>query len=430
MNTTATLHPRPARTGLDEHGWLIRAIIATSTLATLACERDSRTPNGYHPPTTCERDANCDAGTPDASTAGFGGAGAAGAGTGGMAGSQAGMGGAGAGGMAGASGAGGAGSGGNTAGTGGGDAGTAGTAPCNGACEGDTPICWRDTCVQCNPDVSEHCAAHPNGPICLEGLCVECTENADCTDPERSRCNPTTNRCTPCTENTHCEGITDGTTPLGVCDDNTCVQCTGRQYEACGIDDQGRQFVCNSLTRTCSNQRENRQGVCATCVSDAACELGMLCVRERHDSQDLDYVCLFRQGAGVGGAPADCTDARPYVGLRMNARSIDDTHADICGLRRTTCKAMHDFGILACEGPASDAACGLVGRSDGLCRQFNTTSYRCTVPCQNSGDCEQGSACNTTTIPRYCDLEPDTCYANTDCPAHAPTCNSDAKRCE
>jgi hypothetical protein len=224
--------------------------------------------------------------------------------------------------------------------------------------------------------------------------------------------------------------VKDGSTSLTVCNaEHVCVACTGLDYAACGKDGQEHQRVCNSLTQQCSQQTEQSQGLCAACDSDAACGRGQRCAQQRFGGQAVGYFCFWEQGAE--GGPTGCRTARPYVQTQANAASIDGHVGTLCVLRSTTCPALSQFSTEqgSCGNSNDDQACGVSGLDDALCRQFDATSYGCTVPCGSSDDCVSGFSCNTTASPRYCDLQANTCYVNADC-AQGQTCNTALHQCQ
>src|SRR5690606_2485778 len=186
---------------------------------------------------------------------------------------------------------------------------------------GSTPVCDGATgeCVECL-DSTEHCAAptpacapathecvecvetsdcatgvcDPTAHACVGCLessdcaaptpfcdleqqeCAECLENSDCTAPEAAACDA--GSCSPCQSNADCEHLS-GTT---VCDvaAGECVECTGTDYASCGLNGDDEPVVCDSRTRTCTDQVEHDRGLCVACVSDANCALGQLCVQQ------------------------------------------------------------------------------------------------------------------------------------------------------
>lgn len=292
-------------------------------------------------------------------------------------------------------------------------------------CEGERHICdaETDTCVQCTSD--NHCGgdvcdtdSHDcvgclsdddcDGAFCDDAsqACVQCLEDAHCGDPAASRCDA--GACVGCGgESAHCAHLPD--TP--VCDEDACVQCTGTDYDACGTDAvSGDLLVCDSIRNVCSDQVERSRGLCGQCVSDAQCQEGQLCVAQEFDGQHVGHFCLWQKG-GAGGAPALCSEARPYFDTLNDVTSVDGTTANICSLAVSTCPAHADFRSpdvdCAPGGTPDDMLCGAVA-GDAYCRQPDPMNepmlYRCTVPCLSDDDCRVGSSCDIAADPPYCEL--------------------------
>lgn len=334
-------------------------------------------------------------------------------------------------------------------GTGGGGMGGSSGAPagCDGACGGDTPVCDEaaDTCVQCLVS-AEHCeaptpACDPESHECVEcvetadcdagvcdaeaqhcvdclgsedceaptplcdteaQLCVECLGNADCTSPLEAYCDA--GSCSPCQSNADCAHLT-GTT---VCDTaaGECVECTGTDYESCGLNDDDEQLVCDSLSRTCTDQVEHGVGLCDPCVSDANCALGELCAMHTFQSQELGYFCFWKEGDTENGAPLACGDvgSRPYAKQLPNTTSIDQQVGTICGLDVSTCTARNQFRSKECGTTAGDdSLCGVSPPDDAVCRMYNA-SFRCTMTCRSDDDCPPGGPCIINVGVPYCEL--------------------------
>src|SRR5262249_46055479 len=93
---------------------------------------------------------------------------------------------------------------------------------------------------------------------------------------------------------------------------------------------------------------------------------------------------------------------------------------NVCALSATTCEGLNAFRAL--PNCAGDDACGLASQADGYCRQLTADTDRCTVPCTSSDDCPSTYACNTDATPHVCDLQPDKCYADSDCSLGAASC--------
>jgi hypothetical protein len=363
---------------------LAGSILALGTAASCVVDGDvSCNDRGYCPDLEPTAGA-AGAGGSSAGAAGSGGDGqSAGAGSGGKAGASSGGGPSGGspngGNSSGSSGSGG------TAGEGGGGAGTGGGEPCDGKCGGSTPVCKlaANECVECTEDDDAACTDLT--PLCdtVSNTCVECLTDTHCTDPAASRCNA--GICKPCTVNGQCTHIAGRT----VCDtlDGECVQCTGTDYTACG---------------------EDSAGGCTVCVSDAHCQLGQVCALERFGDppQNVGYFCFWKQGDTANGAPGDCfSQGRPYVGVALNASSIDGQVADICTLRTSTCVARNQFSDKNCGPTPNNALCGFAPPEDARCDQVGVSAnFQCTMRCGSSIDCPPGFSCNTGALQPYCEL--------------------------
>jgi hypothetical protein len=285
-------------------------------------------------------------------------------------------------------------------------------------CSGSTPACNIATnlCVQCTGN--GNCGGLT--PLCdtAKNTCVECLSSADCKSPAASLCNGGT--CIPCAANADCSHLSGttvcktgsasesdagaepgdaGTSP------NECVQCTGTDYAACG-QSGGKNLVCNSLTNTCSTSAEHSAGLCKTCVSDAQCTLGEMCVEEMFNGQSAGYFCFYKQGDSANGAPASCiSNGRPYSGVLKNAVSIDGKTADICSLVTSTCTALNEYRAKDCTSgaTANDQTCGFAPGVDSKCASTSTAGvFLCTTTCLSDLDCKIGVACNTGVNPNVC----------------------------
>ena len=305
-----------------------------------------------------------------------------------------------------------------------GAAGAAGAPPCNGDCSGPTPVCdpASNLCVECLErsdckaplpacDGTAHacveCAAATDCKDSTQrfcdqaaGTCVMCLKQADCSEPTASAC--TAGSCTACTADADCSNIAG----KGVCDAGICVECTAKKSAACGTD-AGTPLVCDSLKRTCTTSKQRSAGLCVSCVADAQCKPGQMCVLDKfgNPSKDVGYFCHWKKGDVANGAPADCfATGKPYSGTQVNVTSIDGNVGDICGLRSSTCIANNQFSAKDCTlaSAASDAACGFAPPKDAKCAQVpSSTSYRCTMTCLSDEDCP-GSSCDTGASPRVC----------------------------
>jgi hypothetical protein len=272
------------------------------------------------------------------------------------------------------------------------------------------PHCGEElVCTGCEGE--SHCAHLPGTPLCRQdtGACVECLDQEQCADPAASRCDAESGTCVACRDEEDCSHL-EGT---GVCDvdpddggNNRCVQCTGDEYAACGSYEQ---FVCESLTRTCSTEYVVASAeACDFCVSDAQCEAGMICARNTFgpDQAEVGYFCQWIEGAA--GAPGSCSlDGRPFVERVEDAVSIDGQVATICVLAATTCPALADaeFSLPCDPGGDPGEACGHPDFEDGVCLQRGPDDFRCSVPCDSLADCPVGSAsCATINQAQVCEL--------------------------
>jgi hypothetical protein len=185
------------------------------------------------------------------------------------------------------------------------------------------------------------------------------------------------------------------------------VQCTGAKFAACGVN-AGTPLVCDSLQHTCTTSKQHSAGLCQTCLSDAQCNAGEVCLLDKFGtpSVNVGYFCHWKQGDTADGAPADCTaGGQPYVGVQKNATSIDGATGDICTLAVSTCVANNQFRSKNCANPVlpDDTLCGVAPPKDAKCAPFGATTYRCTMTCLSDDDCP-GTTCNTGVSPRVCNL--------------------------
>ncbi|MGC4067253.1 MAG: hypothetical protein QM784_21945 [Polyangiaceae bacterium] len=304
------------------------------------------------------------------------------------------------------------------------------TAPCDGKCSGVTPVCEVNTqkcvactangdckesskpvcsptnvCVECN--ASGDCTQDATKPVCNQtfNACVGCLANADCKSAGAPVCDVNTNTCKPCSIDADCALMAG----KGVCDAGTCVQCTGKKFEACGKLETVS-LVCDSAAKTCTTDKKaGSSGVCQSCVSDAQCPAGQLCHQQMFDGKPVGYFCFWKQGDTGNGAPADCTLStnRPYVKTEADAQSIDGESATLCTLAVTTCPALNGYRSTDCApaGTPQDASCGFAPGVDAKCAAFGMTQYRCTTTCLSNDDCISGVTCNTGLTPRVCTFQ-------------------------
>ena len=281
-------------------------------------------------------------------------------------------------------------------------------ADCNaGVCDQATDTCVEClTSADCNGGVCDptanlcvQCLADTDCPnqVCDQNTCVDCARDADCPDAAASQCQ--NNVCVGCTDSTHCAHL-PGT---GVCDAGTCVECTGLDDSACGGN------VCDSRLQTCTTFAPATLGLCQSCVSDAQCFDGMLCVPMTFAAADgtgpaeVGTYCLWeRDATGINAPNGSCFAVRPYVSAK-SATSLDGTQTTVCGLATTTCPGLDDFRR-DCTAPGIDDDCGAPGFDDGLCVAVDVVTNKCTVVCGGDDDCRDGFTCDTNFTPRRCTL--------------------------
>ena len=195
-----------------------------------------------------------------------------------------------------------------------------------------------------------------------------------------------------------------------MCDAGACVQCTGKKFTACGLD-TGTPLVCDSLKRTCSANKQHSAGLCQTCVTDAQCNAGEMCVLDKFGSSPVEvgYFCHWKKGDTANGAPLNCSvTGMPYVGTQLAATSIDGAVSDVCTLAVSTCVARNQFRAKDCvvSSTPSDAACGISPGKDSKCVLYDSgaSTYRCTMTCLSDDDCPTGSPCDKSGTPWVCQL--------------------------
>ena len=282
------------------------------------------------------------------------------------------------------------------------DAGPADAGPCDMECPTETPVCDEASgrCAECTATDAHACGGAT--PVCdvPTHACVACNADSDCTAPGAPQCDLGAHVCGGCTTSEACAGRA-GTT---VCDAvaGACVACTGADRSACGAN------VCDVTAHVCSAFPAGASGLCQTCVSDAQCLTGQLCVPMTFDSpaRVVGNYCLWRMDAAGAGAPnGACSTVRPYVRALAAATSLEGATATVCGLRLTTCPGMNDLSTTNCMSldATGDARCGAAGFADGLCRALDAAANRCTVECLSDDDC-RGTICDTTVTPSVCRL--------------------------
>ena len=235
-------------------------------------------------------------------------------------------------------------------------------------------------CVECTEE--SHCAG-TSQPVCnvptpgaqagaaRPNTCVQCVTNANCPDPSASRCE--NNVCIACASNSDCvhvdatAGAAGGT--LGVCDQGTCVECTGTQREACGA------AVCNSLTRTCAPFPPGSARSCDECVSDAQCDDGSRCVQQVFEGTPVGFFCFPLATGTASGCGT-------VLAVSVTTNTIDGEQQVVCAPRRTTCPSIKQQA----EPCTTDDDCGVPGLNDGVCGEL-AGEPQCTMPCTVTADC-------------------------------------------
>jgi len=314
----------------------------------------------------------------------------------------------------------------NTEGTSGGSggAGGAGGMPCDGACEGETPVCDEDndTCVECSED--EGCdegVCDPEVHQCVECLgaadceaptalcdeeqqfCVECLTSDDCSETSEARCDA--GSCTPCQANADCGHLT-GTT---VCDVPTgeCVQCTAADEAVCDGTS------CNPGTNTCTTTELGTVDDCQPCVADSECignaETDPLrrCVPMEFNGEPREKAyCLVRRSQ-----VSQC--AKPFVVVTSAVSLSGAPEESYCGIAQdsVTCEGVRDFlDSRTCPGE-QDTECGCPRDEDGnctapgqggFCRDLPAFDNQCTYQCGNVNQCPDTFAC-ANQDPDFCE---------------------------
>ena len=287
------------------------------------------------------------------------------------------------------------------------DEGTPDAGPCGMPCAGTTPVCdeARGMCAECT--VADDAACTGATPVCdtvsgslTEGNCVPCNADSDCTTLTAAQCDVATHTCVPCTGDAACASRTETT----VCGAGACVQCTGADRTACGTN------VCDVTARTCSTSPLASAQLCESCVSDAQCQTGQVCVAMSGDSPTrvLGHYCLWLESATGPGAPSGaCSTARPYI-QGADRTALEAGAVRVCEPAIATCEALLDFRSpsVPCTPPlpgVANDACGATDVDDGYCQVFSGATNGCTVACTDYRDCPDlpGTACYRCTA-SYC----------------------------
>lgn len=248
---------------------------------------------------------------------------------------------------------------------------------CSDACDEETPHCLED-----------------------EARCVECLGSDDCADPSRPLCNAS-HDCVRCKTDDECQqafpdrGIC--ITKLGSEDFGACIGCESES------DCDGR--ICDPATRLCTEYEPRKKGVCAPCEHDLECKVGQYCVPQVFEDVFVGNYCLETKESRVGPDKSCGLDGAAF-GEDKQLTSIGGVRDRFCALSVTTCPAYSDHRRVkeGCDSDtqAADAACGVPGLDDGLCRE-KQNEYYCTYRCLSDADCKVGSTCPSSGE-QYCSL--------------------------
>ncbi|MEW5742884.1 MAG: hypothetical protein AB1938_28470, partial [Myxococcota bacterium] len=303
---------------------------------------------------------------------------------------------------------GGGGAGGGTGGGGGG--GTGGGGPsCAGGCSGATPVCdpQSNTCVACIDNTT--CSGAT--PICNTSTkrCVACTGNVHC-GGSAPYCDTSTNACVTCTSTMGCGGATS------VCDTSVpqgqCVQCLANSN--CG----GMTPVCNLANKTCVRCTTGQGCSGATPVCDTTVP-GGVCV-----------ACTANSHCG-GATPWCDTSTRQCVQCLSNANCGGTT--PLCNTATRTCVTC--TATAGCSGatPVCDTTvpggqcvqCTSNSNCGGTAPICNTTTKQC-VRCTPTAGCSTPTpVCDTSVAGGQCVG----CLTNSNCGGATPVCDTTARQC-
>ena len=298
--------------------------------------------------------------------------------------------------------------------------------PCDGACEGDTPVCdeTSNTCVGCLDDTS--CGGETPACDTTTNTCVGCIDESHC-DGETPVCNTDTNSCVGCLGDEQCSGDTP------VCDvsKTTCVGCTenatctdvnaslcgaGQTCGACEMDADCAHLglnrcvagVCTACTTateeqdcgnnaclpdgTCGTTPRETLGSCQPCQADNECFADYRCIPMTFGDNAMPHGSFCLKVASTG-----CE--QPYRVL-IDSQSISGAASEeYCGIYQvnTTCEAIDSLrSDTMCS---SDDDCGAQGLDDGRCELVGG-ALGCTISCGNTSQCTAGQTCDIAE--QYC----------------------------
>lgn len=234
-----------------------------------------------------------------------------------------------------------------------------------------TPACDATSgdCVECTADDAAKCGA--DGKVCKADAttCVQCNVNADCKDGTKPICG-SDNMCRGCTAESDCQGIGK------VCREATgeCVACEPKRDDPT-LENCANGNACNPATFACTGKPRGTVNGCQTCISDSECFAGTRCVPTNFKGAPHGSFCLVQVGSELDACPQQTNKNRGATSVLLESGRYcfpDDS--------LTTCEAIKAFGNGGCG--VSDAVCGAVDLSDGLCR-----SNKCTYACGTADDC-------------------------------------------
>lgn len=259
-------------------------------------------------------------------------------------------------------------------------------------CNASTPcaegVCSEGICVICTAD-GAGCSG--DTPVCdtEAGACVACTEHADCTDPTRSRCDPS-GQCVGCSISTQCTHLSD--TPICSPNQEICVPCLGDQDDVCGA---GVCIVGGTSCVDCNVDGDCASGVC----SDG----GNTCVECNETSDCGSGVCITGGNSCVEcNADADCGELAPRCNTSTNTcetctsdpdcsrfgKVCDEVSAQCvqCTVDTEESQCGEELEFRACD-PQAFTCSGAVRDSLGLCRE-----------CISDSECVAGTLCVPTSF--------------------------------
>ncbi|MEC9441589.1 MAG: hypothetical protein VYE40_10840 [Myxococcota bacterium] len=292
--------------------------------------------------------------------------------------------------------------------------------PCDGACEGDTPVCDEasNTCVGCLDDTS--CGGETPACDTTTNTCVGCIDESHC-DGETPVCNTDTNSCVGCLGDEQCSGETSvcdvsKTTCVGCTENTTCTDANAslcQEDQTCGACEMDAdcahlglnrcvEGVCNTCTTateeqdcngnaclpdgTCGTTPRETLGSCQACQADNECFADYRCVPMTFGDPAMPHGSFCLKVASTG-----C--AQPYS-ILIDSPSVSGAASEnYCGINQTntTCEAI---GSLRSNTTCStDDECGAPGLEDGRCENLSL-GLRCTISCTADSRCLQDQTCD------------------------------------